>query len=80
LIELRADGLDTLPRSAVRFAVLRANEAPLPQAQENVERAVRQDMTLAGETGDRAYLAVIRPFMVDGATKGEFVQNTLFVL
>jgi len=79
LIELCADGSDTLPGRAVRFAILRANEASLSEAQENVEGAVRQDMTIAGETGDCAYLAVIRPFMVDGPTKGEFVQNTLFV-
>lgn len=37
-------------------------------------------MTIARETGYRAYLAVIAPFVVDGSTEGEFMQNTLLVL
>jgi hypothetical protein len=37
-------------------------------------------MTIAGETSYRAYLAAIAPFVMNGSTKGEFVQNTLFVL
>jgi hypothetical protein len=47
---------------------------------EQVERAVRQDVPLACETGDFADLALVAPFIVDSSTKGEFVQNTLFVL
>lgn len=37
-------------------------------------------MTIARETCYSFYLAVIAPFVVDGSAKGEFVQNTLFVL
>jgi hypothetical protein len=80
LIKLCADGLDALPRSAIRFAVVRANEAPLFQAHKYVEGTVRQDMTLASETSDCAYLSAIRPFMMDCPTKGQLMQNTLFVL
>jgi len=37
-------------------------------------------VTIAGETGDGVYFAILPPFMVDRSTKGEFMQNTLFVL
>lgn len=37
-------------------------------------------MTIARVTGDGAYLAILAPFVVDGSTKCEFMQNTLFVL
>jgi hypothetical protein len=80
LVELCAHRLDALPRHAVGLAVLRANEAPFPEAQKHVESAVRQDMTVTRITGDGAYLATFAPVVVDGPTKGEFVQNTLFVL
>lgn len=80
LIELCANGFDPLPRSAVGFAVLRADAAPFFQTQENVKGAVRQDMPLTCEAGDCAYFTTMRPFMMDGPTKGKFVQNTLFVL
>ena len=80
MIELRAHGFDALPRYAIRLAVLRADEAPFLQAHKYVEGAVRQDMTIACETCYSMYLAVITPFVMDGPTKGEFVQNTLLVL
>jgi hypothetical protein len=56
------------------------DEAPFLEAQKDVEGAVRQDVTLAGDTGYGAYLAVFAAFMVDGSTEREFVQDTLFVL
>jgi hypothetical protein len=46
---------------------------------ENGERAVRKDMAITRVTNDIANLAALAPFMVDGSTKREFVQNTLFV-
>lgn len=80
MIELGTHGFYSLPRYPVGLAVLRADEAPFLQAQKYVDRAVLQDMTIARETGYRAYLAVIAPFVVDGSTEGEFMQNTLLVL
>ncbi len=80
MIELRAHGFDALPRYAIRLAVLRADEAPFSQAHKHVERAVRKDVTVARVTGDGAYLAALASFMVDCSAKGEFMQNTLFVL
>jgi hypothetical protein len=80
LIELRAHRFDAPPRHPIGLAVPRQNETPFLQAHKHVECAVRQDMPIACETGDCAYLAAVAPFVVDGPTKGEFVQNTLFVL
>ena len=57
---------------------MRADEAPFSEAQKDVDGAVREDMTVARVTGDRAYLAALASFMVDGPTKCEFVQNALF--
>jgi len=56
------------------------DEASFPQLQEHVERAICEDMTVTRITGDRTYLAVPVPFVVDASTKGEFVQDTLFLL
>lgn len=80
LVELRAHGLDAPPRYAVGLAVLRADEAPLSQAQKHRKGTVRKDMPLARVTGDRAYFAARAFFVVDCATQSEFMQNTLFVL
>ena len=80
LVKLGSHGFDALPRYAIRFAILRADETPFLEAKKYVEGAVRQDMTIACETSYSVYLAVITPFVMDGSTKGEFVQNTLFVL
>jgi len=80
LVKLRAHRGDPQPRHAVGASVLRADEAASSQPLEQVERAVRQDVSLACETGDFADLTLVAPFIVDSSTKGEFVQNTLFVL
>lgn len=80
MIKLGANGFDAPARYAIGLAILRANEVPFLQAQKYLEGAVRQDMTIARETCYSFYLAVIAPFVVDGSAKGEFVQNTLFVL
>lgn len=37
-------------------------------------------MPLTRVTGDVMYFAILVPFIVDGSTKREFVQKTLFVL
>jgi len=80
LIELRAGGFDPQPRYAVGMSVLRTDKAPSAKASKQVECAVRQDMTFSRVTGDIAYFAVCVSFVMDGPTKSEFMQNTLFVL
>jgi hypothetical protein len=80
LIELRTHGFDPQPRCAVGASVLRLDKAPLSQTLKHLESAVSQDMTFAGVAGDVAYFAIFVPVMMDGPTKSEFMQNTLFVL
>jgi hypothetical protein len=80
LVELGAHGFDSLPRYAVGLTVLRTDEAAFFQPKKQLEGAVRQDKPFACNAGDGAYLATVAPFMVDHPAKGEFVQNTLFVL
>ena len=55
------------------------DQPPLPEAIEHVKRAISQNVTVPRVTGDGAYLAVFAAFMVDRATKGKLVQNTLLV-
>jgi len=76
---LRAHRVNPVAGNAVGRAVLRPNKAPFSQAQKHIKGTIRQDVTFACETGDRAYLAALGPVKVDGSTKGEFMQNTLFV-
>jgi hypothetical protein len=76
---LRPNGFDAPARDAIGLAILRTDEAPLFQAKKHVEGTVAEDMTIARVTGDGAYLAALAPFVVDGSTKGEFMQNTLLV-
>jgi hypothetical protein len=80
LVQLGAHRFYAPPRHAVGLPVLRTDEAAFPEALKQVERAVRQHKAIAGDAGYVAYFATIAPFMADHPAKGEFVQNTLFVL
>ena len=80
LIELRAYGLYSQFRGPIRSSVLRADEAPFLEPEENREGTIRQDMPVSRVAGDVADFALLVPLVMDGTTKREFMQNTLFVL
>lgn len=62
------------------MSVLRTDKASLSKALKHVESAVRQDMTFPRVACDLAYLAICVSLVMDGPTKSELMQNTLFVL
>ena len=56
------------------------DEPALSQAAEYFIRAVGQNMTLTCKACDVANFAIVAALVMDSSTKGEFMQNTLFVL
>ena len=79
LVQLRPHGFDPQTGYTIGPAPDGTDKTPFPQTQEYRKCAICQDMALAGETGDGANFAVLAALVVDGPSKCEFVQNTLFV-
>ena len=77
---LRVDRTDTEPCDSIGSSTDRFDEPPPFQAAKKFQRAIGQHMTVARETIDFVYLAVLHAFEVDRATLSKNVQNTLFVL
>jgi hypothetical protein len=78
VVELGSHAEQALPRYAVWAAIGGSDEAPLPEAQRHVERAIGKDEAVARDAGDIMDLAVRAALVADGAALGKRMQNALF--
>jgi hypothetical protein len=78
VVELGSDAEQALPRYAVGTTVGGSDEAPFPEAQRYVERAVGKDEAVTCDTSDVGDLAVRAALVADGAALGKRMQNALF--
>lgn len=80
IVELRANGTEASLVDLVWLAVPGTDEAFAAQSLEDVERAIGQQKSVAGETIDGGDAAVFIATMHDAATFGEDVERPLLRL